>query len=145
MSAHPCPQQRCSHQPRVEATQPDKAWRAHAVGEGNGTPLQCSCLENPMDGGAWRPAVPGVTELDATERLHTYMQWSILSFCSAAQSCPTLCDPMDCSLLGSPVLYYLPELAQTHVHRVGDAIQPAHPLPPPSPPAFDLSQHQGLF
>ena len=52
---------------------------------------------------------------------------------------------MDCSTPGSPVLHYLPELAQTHVHQVGDAIQPFHPLPPSSPFAFNLSQHPGLF
>ena len=52
---------------------------------------------------------------------------------------------MNCSMPGFPVLHYLPELAQTHVHWVGDAIQPSHPLSPPSPPAFNLSQHQGLF
>ena len=67
------------------------------------------------------------------------------SCCSVAQSCLTLCDPMDCSTLGFLVLQYLPELAQTHVHRVGDAIQPSHPLSSPSPPSFSLSQHQGLF
>ena len=55
----------------------------------------------------------------------------------------TLCTPMDCSTLGFPVHHQLLELAQTHAHRVGDAIQPSHPLP--SPPAFNLSQHQGLF
>ena len=60
-------------------------------------------------------------------------------------SCPTLCDSMDCSTPGFPVLHYLPELTQTHVHRVGDAIQPSHPLSSPSPPASSLSQHQGLF
>ena len=65
--------------------------------------------------------------------------------CSVAQSCLTLCDPMDCSTPGLPVLYYLPEFALTHVHRVSDAIQPSHPLWSPSPPALDLSQHQGLF
>ena len=65
--------------------------------------------------------------------------------CSAAQSCLTLCDPTDCSTQGSPVFYHLPELAQTHVHWVSDAIQPSHPLLSPSPPAFNLSQHQGLF
>ena len=52
---------------------------------------------------------------------------------------------MDCSTLGFPVLHHLPELAQTHVHWVGDAIQPSHPLSPPSPPAFSLSKHRGLF
>ena len=66
-------------------------------------------------------------------------------FSSVAQSCPTLCDPMDCSMPGFPVLHYFPVFAQTHVHRVSDAIQPSHPLSFPSPPAFNLSQHQGLF
>ena len=58
---------------------------------------------------------------------------------SVAQSCLTLCDPMDCSVPGLPVLYQLPELAQTPVHQVGDAIQPSHPLLSPSSPAFNLS------
>ena len=57
----------------------------------------------------------------------------------------TLCDPMDCSIPGFPVFQYLPQFAQTHVHWVSDAIQPPHPLSSPSPPAFNLSQHQGLF
>ena len=65
--------------------------------------------------------------------------------CSATQSHLTLCNPMDCSMPGFPVLHHLPEFAQTHVHRIGDAIQPSHPLSSPSPPAFNLSQHQGLF
>ena len=66
-------------------------------------------------------------------------------FSSVAQSCPTLCDPMDCSTPGVPVHHRLPEFTQTHVHWVSDAIQPSHPLLFPSPPAFNLSQHQGLF
>ena len=66
-------------------------------------------------------------------------------FHSVSQSCPTLCDPMDCSTPGFPVHHRLPELAQTHIHQVGDATQPSHPLSFPSPPAFNLSQHQGLF
>ena len=66
-------------------------------------------------------------------------------FSSAAQSCPTLCDPMDCSTPGLSVHHQLPEFTQTHVHWVGDAIQPSHPVSSPSPPAFNLSQHQGLF
>ena len=68
-----------------------------------------------------------------------------VQFCSVAQSCLTLCHPMDCSTPGFPVNHQLPELAQTHVHHVGDAIQPSHPLSSPSPPVFNLSQHQGLF
>ena len=59
--------------------------------------------------------------------------------------CPALCNPMDCSTPGLHVLRYLPELAQTHVHWVSDAIQPSHPLSSPSPPALNLSQYQGLF
>ena len=65
--------------------------------------------------------------------------------CSVAGSCLTLCVPMDCSMPGLPVLYHLPELVQTHVHWVSDAIQLFHPLSSPPPPAFSLSQHQGLF
>ena len=64
--------------------------------------------------------------------------------CSVTKLCLTLCDPMDCRTPGLPVHHQLPELTQTHVHRVSDAIQPSHPLSSPSP-AFSLSQHQGLF
>ena len=70
---------------------------------------------------------------------------ALVQFSSVAQSCLTLCDPMDCSTPGLPVHHQLPELAQTHVHRVSDAIQPSHPLSSPSPPTFNLFQHQGLF
>ena len=69
----------------------------------------------------------------------------INQFNSVAQSRPTLCNPMDCSTPGFPVHHQLPELAQTHAHQVGDAIQPSHPLSSPSPPSFNLSQHQGFF
>ena len=65
--------------------------------------------------------------------------------CSVAQLCPTLCDPMNCSIRGSPVLHHLPELAQTHVCWVVDTIQPSRPQSSPSPPALSLSQHQGFF
>ena len=68
---------------------------------------------------------------------------SSLQFNLVTQSCLTLC--MNCSLPGFPVHHQLPEFTQTHVHRVGDAIQPSHPLLSPSPPTFNLSQHQGLF
>ena len=66
-------------------------------------------------------------------------------FSSVAQSCRTLCDPMNRSTPGLPVHHYLPEFTQTHVHRVSDAIQPSHPLLSPSPPAPNPSQHQSLF
>ena len=69
----------------------------------------------------------------------------ILQFSSVAQSCLTLCDPMDCGTPEFPVHHQLLEHAQTQVHQVEDAIQPSCPLPSPSPPAFNLSQHQGLF
>ena len=64
---------------------------------------------------------------------------------SVTQSCLTLCNPKDCSMPGFPVHHQLLESTQTHVHRVGDAIQPSHPLSSLSPPAFNLSQHQGFF
>ena len=67
------------------------------------------------------------------------------SVTSVAQSCPTLCIPMDCSMSGFPVHHQLLEPTQTHVHRVRDAIQPSHPLLSPSPTTFNLSQHRGLF
>ena len=70
---------------------------------------------------------------------------SVLPFSSVSQLCPTLCDPMNRSTPGLPVHHQLPEFTQTHVHRVGDAIQPSHPLSSPSPPASNLSQHQGLL
>ena len=87
-------------------------------------PTSVFFLENPMGGEAW---------------------WATVQFSSVALSCPTLCHLMDCSTPGFPVLHYPLESAQTHVLQVGDAIQPAHPLSSPSPPAFNLSQHQDLF
>ena len=68
-----------------------------------------------------------------------------VQFSSVTQSCPTLCDPMNCSMPGLPVHHQLPEFTQTHGHWVSDAIQPSHPLWSPSPPAPNPSQHQSLF
>ena len=73
------------------------------------------------------------------------IQWVSFQLSSVAQSRPTLCDPMNCSTPGLPAHHQLPESTQTHVHCVGDAIQPSHPLLSPSPPTINLSQHQGLF
>ena len=69
----------------------------------------------------------------------------MIHFSSVTQSCPTLCGPMDCSMPGLPVHHQIPEFTQIHVHWVSDTIQPSHPLSSPSSPAFNLSQHQGLF
>ena len=93
-------------------------------GGGNGNPVQYSCLENPMNRGAW---------------------WvTVHQFSSVAQSCPTLCDPMNSSTPGLPNHHQLPEFTQTHIHRVSDAIQPSHPVLSPSPPAPNPSQHQSF-
>ena len=68
---------------------------------------------------------------------------TLVCCCSVSKSCPTLCNPMDYSMPGLHILHYLQEFAQTHVYWIGDAIQPFHPLSPPSLPALNLSQHQG--
>ena len=86
----------------------------------------------------------------------TNLQWQVsegeisrlrdwIQFNSVTQLCPTFCISMDCSMPGLPVHHQLLEFTQTHVHRVSDTIQPSHPLPSPSPPAFNLSQHKGVF
>ena len=128
---------------------------------GNGNLLQYSCQDNPMDRGVWQVTVHGVAESQTwlkqlsmhvecevkwkKERIQTWLLVLHTFQFSLVQSCPILCDPMNCSMPGFAVHHQLPELAQTHVHRVGDAIQPSHPVLSPSLPAFSLSQHQGLF
>ena len=120
-------------------------------GEGNGNALQYSYLENPLDRGRlqsmhlktvghdWSDLAHTV-EVEA--RPHPLLLPIPVQFSSVIQSCPTLCDPMDCNTLGFPVHHQHPELAQTHVHWVGDTIQPSHLPSSPSLPAFNLSQHQ---
>ena len=83
--------------------------------------------------------------LSARKILSKFIQFSLVQFISVTQSCPTLCDPMECSTPELPAYHQLAEFVQTHVHWVGDAIQPSHPLSSPSPPALNLTQHQGLF
>ena len=125
-----------------------------------------------MDRGAWRATIHGghkkVRHDSATKHAHTdtetvrkdihtyiYIYDTYTHMCtrepawclyfSVAQSCSAVCEPVDCSTPGLPVHHQLPESTQTHVHGVGDAIQPSHPLSSPSPPAFNHSKHQGLF
>ena len=95
---------------------------------------------------------PGITVI--SYHISSFVQFIYCNFCTYLiiqfssvhkESCLTLCDPMNHSMLGTPVHYQLPESTQTHVHWVGDAIQLSHPLLSPSPPALNLSQHQGLF
>ena len=122
-----------------------------------------------MDRGAWQAtAQKGLKELDMTEELNTQswqnrsidrnlvvggLRWGIRDSLSIVQSLGRVCDLMSPSVTdsvtpwtpGFPVHHQLLELAQTHVHQVGDAIQPSYPLSSPSPPTFNLSQHQGFF
>ena len=81
----------------------------------------------------------------STKSLWVGLRKKPVQFSSVAQLCPTLCDPVNHSMLGLPVRHQLPEFTQIHVDRVGDAIQPSHPLLSPSPPAPNPSQHQSLF
>ena len=83
--------------------------------------------------------------LTISKRWQEKLNQASVQFSSVTQSCPTLCDPMNCSTPGLPVHHQLLEFTQTHVHQVGDAIQPSHPLSSPFPPAPNSSQHQNLF
>ena len=101
--------------------------------------------------------LPFIQEISAEDLLSTvfWNEWCLAlgqgtvnencCCCSVTTSCQTLCDPMDCIMPGFPVLHYLLECTQIHVHWVNDAIQPSHPVSPPSPLAFNLFQHQSLF
>ena len=86
-----------------------------------------------------------VTQTDKTYMILSSPSVSSVQFSSVAQLCPTLCNPMNRSTPGLPVRHQLLEFTQTHVHQVGDATQPSHPLLSPSPPAPNPSQHQSLF
>ena len=107
-------------------------------GEGKGYPFQYSGLENSMD-----------CKCVCVHMNHSVVYQKVTQHCKSTislvtQSCLTLRNPMDCDMLVSPVHHQLQEHAQSHVHGVNDAIQPSHPSSSPSPPAFNLFQHQGL-
>ena len=119
-------------------------------GEGNGNLLRYSCLG--IGGGLISEWLVNITfffsHLNVSRcylAVSTLFIKMISLFCSVTQSCSTLCDPVDYNMSGFPVLHQLPEITQTRVHGVSDATQPFCHLSSPSPPAFNLSQHQGLF
>ena len=100
----------------------------------------------PLGRGPWQATVHGVARVGHDLVTNPHLgSLSNCSCCSLAKSCPTLCDHMHCNMPSFPVLHYLLKFVQTHVHWVGDVIQPSHPLLPPSLPGLNLSQHQGLF
>ena len=109
--------------------------------------LYCGIWKHPLRFWSLSLGHPKKSRLHASSLLKASIpvQFSTVQFSSVTQSCPTLCDPMDCSTPGLAAHHQLPEFTQTHVHPVGDAIQPSHPLSSPSPPTFNLSQDQGLF
>ena len=94
---------------------------------------------------SFSPLFPPSREMPRVGRPGYFTSSRLLQFSSVAQSCPTLCYPIDCSTPGFPVHHQLLELTQTHVYQVGDAIQPSHRLSSPSPPVPNPSQHQSLF
>ena len=110
-------------------------WQGHGIGM-----VMCSRVIATAPG----PTFPGWPALRCGSVL-LWLSSNKIQFSSVAQSCPTLRDPVDHSTPGLPVHHWLLEFTQTYVHWVGDAIQPSHPLLSPSPPAFNLSQHEGLF
>ena len=131
----------------------DQQWISNAFCQGNQARLKRLCI-------VWFCGYSILEKASCSNRAQTsgcqrlcmgpysvsWLRWCFCNCCcSASKSCPALCYRRDFSTPGSPVLHSLPEFAQTHVHWVKAAIQPSHPLPPPSPPALNLSQHQSLF
>jgi len=116
-----------------------KSQSGRCPGQGNGNSLQYSCLENPMDREPGGLQSMGLQESDTTK--HISVQFSSVQSLSRVR----LCNTMNCSKPGLPVIHQHPEFTQTHGHPVSDAIQPSHSLPSPFPPAPNPSQHQSLF
>ena len=116
------------------------SWWCHSTISSSVIPFS-SCLQSFPASGSFPKSQFFSSHIPPLDYRHT----SSLQYSSVTRSCPTLCDPMNCRMPGFPVHHQLPEFIQTHVHWVGDAIQPYHPLLSPSPPTFNLSQHQCLF
>ena len=107
--------------------------------------LYIKCIKNYRETDWWFLPFKRVNITLAAESTYRSFKYYLVRFSSAAQLCPTLCDPMNHSTPGLPVHHRLPEFTQTHVHQVSDAIQPSHPLLSPSPPVSNPSQNQSLF
>ena len=139
----PCP----SPFPRAYSNSCPSSWWCHPTVSSSVVPFS-SCLQSFPAPGSFPMSqffTSGGQSPGGISPSNEYSGLISFQFSSVAQSCPTPCNPMDCSTPGFPVLHYLPEFAQTHVHWVDDVIQPSHPLSPLSPPALNLSQHQGLL
>ena len=141
----------------MQETQIQSLGQEDSTGEGNGNLLQYSCLENSLRQRSLAGTVCGITKSWMWVSTHACIctielyssKWNLelnsVQFSSLDWSCLTLCDSMVCSTPGLPVHHQLLKFTQTHVHWVGDAIQPSHPPSSPSLLTFNLSQHHGLF
>ena len=138
-----------------KAKQVLKKWRVSSEDPGHNWSLQCPVRlphSLPWFYTTWGVGKSVLATREKEINWFCVAYWSLLAkypthmtFSSVAQSCLTLCNPLDCSTPGLPVHRQLLDFTQTHVHWVSDIIQPSHPLSAPSPPAFNPSQHQGLF
>ena len=117
---------------------------AHPSSQAVGRQRSCGNCNSHRQG-AWLCAPGDFVDKKIVNQQALLSLQAVSQLSSVAQSRLTICDPMESSTPGLPVHHQLPQFTQTHVHRVGDAIQPSHPLSSPSPPALNLSQHQGLF
>ena len=145
-----------SNSRRNEEAEPKQKWCSVVDVSGGESKVQCYKVQYCI--GTWNVRSMNQGKLEVVKEEMARMNRNILGnielqrtgissvqFSSVAQSCPILCDPMNCSMPGLPVHHQLPEFTQTHVHRVSDAIQSSHPLSSPSSPAPNPSQHQSLF
>ena len=122
--------------------------KQHSVVDVNGDGSKVRCCKEQYCIGTWNGISMNQSKLEVVKKAMTRMNIDILGISSVQFShsvMSTLCDPMNCSTPGLPVQHQFRVFTQTHVHRVRDAIQPTHPQSPPSPPAHNPSQHQGLF